>query len=62
MTTLRGYLEMRLAESAKGIELTENVTAKRIDGWSWQQIADNLHDITGVLVSRETLRLWFPEL
>jgi hypothetical protein len=63
MTVLRSYLEIRLAEATKSsIKLEEHVIAKRGDGWTWQQIADNLHDLTGVAVSRETLRLWFPDL
>lgn len=62
MTTLRHYLDIRLAEATKGIKTADHVLAKRKDGWTWQQIADNIHDLTGVTVSRETLRLWFPDL
>jgi hypothetical protein len=53
---------MRLTEATKGIKLEDHIIAKRGDGWTWQQIADNLYDLTTVPVSRETLRLWFPHL
>ena len=62
MTALRGYLDSRMAQTTKSIKLDDHVTTKRTDGWTWQQIADNLHDLTGVAVSRETLRLWYPKL
>lgn len=63
MTTLQKYLETRLDDVTTGsVNLESHVEAKRADGWTWQQIADNLHDVTTVVVSRETLRLWFPKL
>lgn len=62
MTTFQRLLEIDLERATKGIKLAEHVAAKRADGWTWQQIADNLYDVTGTAVSRETLRQWYPDL
>lgn len=61
MTTFQHYLEITLDKNAPGTVLAEHVAAKRSEGQTWQQIADSLHDLTGVSVSRETLRHWFPD-
>lgn len=61
VTTFQHYLEITLDKATHGIVLADHVKAKRADGWTWQQIADNLHDLTGVSVSRESLRQWFHE-
>lgn len=58
MTTLRYYLELKLDVPG---DLERYVNDKRGAGWSWQQIADEIHRATDIFVSRETLRLWFPE-
>ena len=48
--------------SLKGRSLRSLVSAGRRSGRSWQAIADEIRDLTGVIVSRETVRGWFPEL
>lgn len=42
--------------------LTQWVTARRSDGVSWRRIAVELEDETGIDVTHETVRSWFPEL
>lgn len=48
--------------SLKGRSLRALVLSARRAGKSWQSIADEIRDTTGVIVSRETLRGWYPHL
>lgn len=48
--------------SLKGRSLRSLVLAARRAGRSWQYIADEIRDQTGVIVSRETVRGWYPEM
>lgn len=57
-TATRHLIEMQL----KGRSLPGLVGTARREGRSWQSIADEVRDLTGVIVSRETLRKWFPEM
>lgn len=57
-TATRHLIEVSL----KGRTLRSVVVAGRRSGRSWQTIADEIRDLTGVIVSRETLRAWFPEM
>ncbi|KDE14218.1 hypothetical protein [Rhodococcus aetherivorans] len=57
-TATRHLIEMQL----KGKTLSALVSTERRNGRSWQSIADEVHKRTGVCVSRETLRKWFPEI
>ena len=54
MTTKQLLIEARLG----GQRVHDFVSRRRTKGASWQSIADEIHDLTGVVVSRETLRLW----
>lgn len=56
-TATRSLIEVQL----KGRSLAALVTNSRRKGQSWQAISDEVRDLTGVVVSRETLRGWFPE-
>lgn len=56
-TATRSLIEVQL----KGRSLAALVSYNRKRGSSWQVIADEVRDLTGVIVSRETLRGWFPE-
>lgn len=42
-----------------GIEVF--VTSRRSTGRSWRRIGNDLRDATGIDVSYETLRAWFPD-
>lgn len=48
--------------SLKGRTLNALVRSGRRTGRSWQSITDEIRDQTGINVSRETVRGWFPEL
>ena len=54
VTTKQLLIEARLG----GQRVHDLVSRRRSKGASWQSIADEIHDLTGVVVSRETLRLW----
>lgn len=45
----------------KGTSLRGLVFTRRRAGVSWQAIANEVRDLTGVIVSRETLRNWYPD-
>lgn len=54
----------RLAEKVLGRSLAEYVAEKRSQSrprWSWQDIADQIHDDTEgeIALNPETLRLWY---
>lgn len=53
----RSLIELQL----KGRSLDGLVLFHRRKGASWQAIADDVRDLTGVIVSRETLRAWYPQ-
>ena len=46
----------------KGKSLRALVVSARRSNHSWQSIADEIRDLTGVIVSRETLRGWYPDV
>lgn len=52
----RTYL---LIEERLDTDLLGFVERKRIDGASWNRIAVELNELTKVLVTSETLRIWF---
>lgn len=53
-----GYL---LMESRLGEDLDDFVRNARIGGASWRAIAVSLQGGTGVTVTPETIRSWFPQ-
>ncbi|BDC71035.1 hypothetical protein KAREA_09500 [Prescottella equi] len=57
-TATRHLIEVQL----KGKTLRGLVVSARRSGRSWQAIADEVRDLTGVIVSRETLRSWFRDV
>lgn len=53
----------RLIEAhLKGKSLRALVISSRKSGSSWQSIADEIRERTGVVVSRESVRGWYPEI
>jgi hypothetical protein len=50
----------QLAEIKLGSSLEEFVTSRRQRDVSWRKISLELRDATGVDVTHETLRSWFP--
>ncbi len=56
-TATKSLIEAHL----KGRSLDALVATHRRQGNSWQAIADDVHDRTGVIISRETLRIWYPQ-
>jgi len=52
----------QLIEARLGKDLRRYVAARRRGGRSWPAIALSLHDATGMVVSSESLRLWFRDL
>lgn len=54
VTTKQLLIEARLG----GQRVHDLVARRRKQGDSWQAIANEIHDLTGVVVSRESLRLW----
>lgn len=44
-----------------GDDLPPWVHSRRADGKSWHRIAIELYELTGVLVTGETVRLWFRQ-
>lgn len=51
----------RLADTLLDGQLEEFVRSRRAKGRSWRLISRDLYEATGVDVSYETLRVWFPE-
>lgn len=56
-TATRALIEAHL----KGRSLDALVAGHRRKGNSWQIIADDIRSLTGVIVSRETVRGWYPQ-
>ncbi|GJJ21090.1 hypothetical protein [Mycolicibacterium mageritense] len=56
-TPTQGLIEAHL----RGKSLRGLVFGARRSGRSWQSIADEVRELTGVIVSRETLRNWYPD-
>lgn len=54
MSAKQLLIEARLG----GRRLPELVRTRRTQGKSWQCIANEIHERTGVAVSRESLRAW----
>lgn len=53
-------IDLRAALTDKlGRDLGTYVTGLRTAGFSWREIADNLHERTGITVSYEALRGWY---
>lgn len=52
----------RLIEDRLGKDLRRHVSTAWHRGDSWATIARDLHASTGLPVSPETVRLWFPHL
>lgn len=57
-TPLKSALEKLLGEDDT---LEAFVRTRRAEGTSWRQISVDLHNATGVLVTHESLRAWFPD-
>ncbi|SCZ14022.1 hypothetical protein SAMN02799641_05723 [Rhodococcus erythropolis] len=47
--------------SLKGKSLRALVVSARRSGRSWQSVADEIRELTGVIVSRESVRGWYPD-
>lgn len=56
-TATQHLIEVQL----KGKSLRALVTSARRSGQSWQSVADEIRDHTGVIVSRESVRGWYPD-
>lgn len=54
-TSLQSLIEERLI----GVSLAEFVATRYAARRSWDDMADELSDLTGVPVSRESLRRWY---
>lgn len=57
-TATQSLIDLKL----RGRSLDALVTQHRRVNNSWQIIADEIRRLTGVIVSRETLRGWYPDL
>lgn len=57
-TTLHAAADRLLGDAGP---LEELVADRRNQGVSWRKIAAELRDLTGIDVTHETLRSWFPE-
>lgn len=57
-TTLHTAADRLLGDAGP---LEELVADRRNQGVSWRKIAAELRDLTGIDVTHETLRSWFPE-
>lgn len=51
----------QLAELKLGSSLEDFVRTRRNDGTSWRRITLELRDRTGIDVTHETLRSWYPD-
>lgn len=56
----RSYLQLLLDERLPG-GAAYWIGQQRGKGKSWRAIANEIADLTGIRVNRETLRLWFPD-
>ena len=54
VTTKQQLIEARMG----GRRVSDLIESMRKTGASWQQVADAVHDRSGVVVSRESLRKW----
>lgn len=55
-------IDLRAALTDKlGRDLGTYVGGLRVAGWSWRDIAEDLHTKTQIKVSHEALRIWFSE-
>lgn len=52
---------MELADIKLGGELEPFVRSRRTEGRPWRLIAIDLRDATGIDITDETLRVWFPD-
>lgn len=57
-TATQALIDLKL----RGRSLDSLVIQHRRVGNSWQIIADEIRRLTGVIVSRETVRNWYPGL
>lgn len=57
-TTLHSAADRLLGDAGP---LEDLVADRRNRGVSWRKIANELRDLTGIDVTYETLRSWFPE-
>ena len=57
-TTLHTAADRLLGDAGP---LEDLVADRRNQGVSWRKIAAELRDLTGIDVTHETLRSWFPE-
>lgn len=57
-TTLHTAADRLLGDAGP---LEDLVLRRRSEGVSWRKIAAELRDLTGIDVTYETLRSWFPE-
>ncbi|GEM_PF-5366809 len=57
-TATQHLIEVQL----KGKSLRGLVVSARRSGRSWQSIADEVREATGVIVSRETVRNWYRDV
>lgn len=58
ITTLRAAVDLLLGEDEP---LERFVRSRRGEGMAWRRIAVELYDRTGVDITHESLRSWFPE-
>lgn len=58
-TPTRRLADLLLAD--RGTTLPEFVSTRRVQGTSWRQVSLDLRDQTGLDVTHESLRRWFPE-
>lgn len=56
-TATQHLIEVQL----KGKSLRALVVSARRSGRSWQSVADEIRELTGVIVSRESVRGWYPD-
>ncbi|WP_097212020.1 MULTISPECIES: hypothetical protein [unclassified Rhodococcus (in: high G+C Gram-positive bacteria)] len=57
-TPTRELIELRLPA---GMNLSGFVAQRRRSGAGWRLMADEVLEATGVFVSHQTLRRWFPD-
>ncbi|KDQ02232.1 hypothetical protein EN35_14225 [Rhodococcus qingshengii] len=57
-TATQRLIELQL----EGESLKDLVVSARSSGQSWKSIAEEIHVRTGVIVSRESVRGWFPDI
>lgn len=59
-TPLRTLLDVELQADGHG-SLDDLVAKRRKVGRSWQRVCDEIEELTGRTVSRQTLLAWYPE-